>query len=325
MPSVYPAEQQIHVGANGTVYVKNLKIMLASDLYNKDGEKVRISKCPNPPPDGWWASEKWDGIRALWDGEKFISRGSGRSYPKVYSYVPDTFKQMLPSSVALDGELWIARNQFNKVSALSNLLPGGKYTKSQIDDIWNGNTIGKPVVYKVFDTPSFPNKTFKERYEILEKLIDDIKSKYPSAKIQLTKQIEIKNEEHMNKLYCELIRKGAEGLILKNPNSLYEPKRSKQMLKYKVHNDAEGIVIGHNPGTGRLEGTLGSLEIEVLDQNGKLSGIITSVGTGFTDKERTLDPDSEYFIPKGTIINFRYMEMAKDSVRHPVFRGVRSD
>lgn len=319
MPTVYPETQTIETGVNGTTYVKNLKIMLASDLYDKYGEKIKLKKTASQPPVGWWASEKWDGIRAIWDGEKFVSRGSGRSFPKVFSYVPEKFTKCLPSNIALDGEIWISRNNFGKVSAISNLIPGGKYSKDEIDKIW------EPVIYKIFDIPSMTDKPFSDRHKTIVELISKIKKKYPSAQIEFTEQIKIESDEHLASVYRELTSKGAEGIILKDPTSFYEPKRSKFMLKYKIHNDAEGIVIGHQEGTGRLKGTLGSLEIEVLDNKGNSTGIITFVGTGFTDIERTLDKNNKYFIPKGTVINFRYMELTKDAVRHPVYRGIRGD
>lgn len=319
--TTFPENQEITTNENGTIYVKNLKIMLASDLYDKNGEIIKIRKCSNQPPVGWYASEKWDGIRAIWDGEKFISRGSGRSFPKVYSYVPEQYTKFLPKGISLDGELWVSRCSFNKISALSNLKPGGKYTRKEIDELW----LNTPVYYNVFDIPGTDKTPFSERYSKLKDLIGRIKEQYPDAPLRLTKQILIKSEEHLRNIYAELVSKGAEGVIIKNPETEYEMKRSKHMLKYKIHNDAEGVVIGHLEGTGRLKGTLGSLEIEVLDTSGKQTGIKTFVGTGFSDEQRTLDTNSKYYIPKGTIINFRYMELAKDSVRHPVFRGVRSD
>jgi DNA ligase-1 len=322
MPPLFPENQQIETNQKGTTYVNNLSVMLASELYDKNGKKTIIKKCNNQPPVNWWASEKWDGIRAIWDGEKFVSRGSGRGKPKVFSYVPDEFLKYLPKDYALDGEIWVSRNNFNKVSAISNLIPGGKYSRKEIDAIWFGKN---PVVYKLYDIPSMTNAPFRERYSKLVELVKEIKDKYPDAPLSVTEQIPIKSEEHLDQLYRKLTSSGAEGVIIKDPDCLYETKRSKHMLKYKIHKDAEGVVIGHQNGTGRLDGTLGSLEIEVLDPNGKPTGITTFVGTGFTDIERTLDENNKYYIPKGTIISFKYMEMTKDSVRHPVFRGIRTD
>jgi DNA ligase-1 len=45
-----------------------------------------------------------------------------------------------------------------------------------------------------------------------------------------------------------------EGVMLKDPKSLYERKRSFSLLKVKRFEDAEAKVIGHTNGTGRLYG-----------------------------------------------------------------------
>src|SRR5262245_58339892 len=49
---------------------------------------------------GWWMSEKLDGFRAYWDGQKFISRLGN------LIHAPDWFMAGLPD-VPLDGELWL--------------------------------------------------------------------------------------------------------------------------------------------------------------------------------------------------------------------------
>lgn len=313
----FPENPEILEKAN-KVYITNMKIMLASDLYDKNNKIIKI-KTDLPPPIGWYASEKWDGIRAIWNGKDLVSRGSGRGHPKVFSYVPEWFKNLLPIGIPLDGELWVERNGFNLVSALSNRIPNKKTSKESIDAIWDGSESGKPVIYKVFDMP-LEKGPFKERIVKLKSITDKINSKF----IQFTEQVLVKSEEHLAKTYEDFTGKGAEGVIIKSPECAYELKRSKFMLKFKIHQDAEGVVIGHHPGTGRLEGTLGSLEIKVI-QDGEITDLTTFVGTGFTDLERTLDKNNPNFIPVGSIINFSFMEMTKDSVRHPVYRGVRSD
>lgn len=50
-------------------------------------------------PTGMWMTEKFDGIRALWDGDKFYSR-----LGKVIR-APSFFTENLPKE-KLDGELW---------------------------------------------------------------------------------------------------------------------------------------------------------------------------------------------------------------------------
>jgi DNA ligase-1 len=48
---------------------------------------------------GWWLTEKFDGMRLFWDGTDFFTR-QGNKIP-----VPDSLKIQLPK-IALDGELW---------------------------------------------------------------------------------------------------------------------------------------------------------------------------------------------------------------------------
>lgn len=51
---------------------------------------------------GWWCSEKFNGWRAYWTGERLVSR-TGRDYD-----APVWFTSGLPS-YPLDGELWLGR------------------------------------------------------------------------------------------------------------------------------------------------------------------------------------------------------------------------
>ena len=50
-------------------------------------------------PQGFWVSEKFDGVRAVWDGQRLCFR-SGREIA-----APDWFVRALPHHL-LDGELW---------------------------------------------------------------------------------------------------------------------------------------------------------------------------------------------------------------------------
>lgn len=337
--AVFPEIQVISTSDDKT-YVDNLKIMTAQNLYDsKTGDMIKLtdklSKSLNieEPPINWWASEKWDGIRALWDGEKIISRGSGVGKPKVYTYVPEWFKMTLPPGIALDGEIWIGRGLFQKTSRLSTIKPGKSYTEAQINDIWAGSE-DPPVIFKVFDIPhlKFP---FEQRMKVLQTVVADRKKcwdklQYTGKKvypIQFTQQVKIKSMEQLINLYTKLTSEGAEGIMLRAPGSPYELKRSKYLLKYKIKEDSECIVREYILGDGRLKGLLGSLKCELLVDS-KPSGIFTQIGTGLTDSQREnyiIEGHPEY-IPIGSVVSFSYMEMTKDGVpRHPVYRGIRDD
>jgi DNA ligase-1 len=337
--AVYPKFQDISK-IDDKIYVKNLKVMTGQNLYDsKTGSIIKLSDKLskelgiNEPPINWWASEKWDGIRALWDGEKIVSRGSGLGNPKVYTYVPPWFISILPPGIALDGEIWIGRGMFQSTGKLSNIKPGSSYSLKEIDDIWSGKD-EYPVIFKVFDVPSHEGP-FEKRTAFLQNLVLDRKKcweqlEYPNKRVyplQFTEQIKIQSMEQLINLYTNLTSNGAEGIMVRAPGSPYEEKRSKYMLKYKIKEDAECIVRGYLEGEGRLQGMLGALRCEMIN-NGKETGVFSNIGTGFSDFQRKYYnvPSSSEYIPLGAIVSFSYMEMTKDGVpRHPVYRGLRYD
>jgi len=74
-----------------------------------------------------------------------------------------------------------------------------------------------------------------------------------------------------------------EGIVAKLGDSTYQPgRRSRSWIKIKNFRDLEVAVIGWIPGSGRREGTIGSLILAVPDGNGGLT-YAGKVGTGFTD------------------------------------------
>jgi DNA ligase-1 len=73
-------------------------------------------------------------------------------------------------------------------------------------------------------------------------------------------------------------------------------------------------VLGHLAGAGRHKGRLGALAVELPN------GTRFSVGTGFSDAERSAPP------PIGSTITFRYQELSEGGVpRFPSYIGVRHD
>ncbi len=307
--------------------------MLAQNLYTgkkmiKINDKLSATLKISEPPIDWYVSEKYDGIRAIWDGEKFISRGQ-----KVFTYVPDYFKELMPPGIALDGEIWISRNNFKEVSSISNLKIGSSRTKEQIDLKWRGTTDNNFVKYMVYDLPA-NTQPFETRMKLLEQIVKDrtqvwneILEEVGECPLKFTKQTKIESMEQLINTYKELTSEDAEGVMLRAPNSPYETKRSKYLLKYKIKDDTEAIVRNYTMGTGKYKNLLGSLDCELIIDK-KPSGIMFNIGTGFTDKDRTEynNPKSSLYIPIGSIVSFSYMELSEDSIpRHPVYRGIRDD
>lgn len=239
-------------------------------------------------PTGWWLSEKYDGVRAYWDGKEFWSRLGNRFY------APDWFKADFPTNVHLDGELYMGRGLFQDTVSI---------VKSQDQsDRWRN------LKFMVFDIPSL-KLPFEERYEALQQRFSD----HPFAKVaphskcqgqgDLLRQLEIMN------------RVGGEGLMLRQPKSKYARSRSNSLLKVKTFHDDEAIVIGYgSAGKGKYKGMAGSL----LAKN--RAGVTFKVGAGLTDAQRENPPK------KGTIITYRYQELTKaGKPRFPTFVGIAID
>ena len=108
---------------------------------------------------------------------------------------------------------------------------------------------------------------------------------------------------------------GGEGLMLRKPESAYVAGRSSTLLKVKSFLDAEAVVVGHEPGKGKLAGKLGAVVAKL--PNGKRF----SIGTGFSDKERHDPP------PLGATVMFRYQELSDKGIpRFPTYvRVVEAD
>lgn len=107
---------------------------------------------------------------------------------------------------------------------------------------------------------------------------------------------------------------GGEGLMLRQPGSMYVAGRSSTLLKVKTFHDAEAVVIGHQAGAGRHQGRLGALLVRLPD------GTDFAIGTGFSDRERENPP------AVGATVTFRYQEFSDAGVpRFPSWVGVRTD
>ena len=222
----------------------------------------------------YWVSEKLDGVRAYWDGSRLISRGG-----HLFS-APTWFTQDFPA-VALDGELWIARERFADVS-------GTVRKKIPDEEAW------KQVHYWVFELPNHAG-TFDQRVESIQNWANTLNIPWLHA----VKQNKLNNNDELFTLLNSTVQQGGEGLMLHLGSSYYHTGRSKHLLKLKPSLDAEAKVIEVLPGKGQFTGMMGSLRLQ-LD-----SGKTFKLGTGFTHDERASPPSI------GTYITYEYSGLTK--------------
>ena len=239
--------------------------------------------------DRYWVSEKLDGVRAYWDGERLLSRKGNPIN------APPWFVEHYPR-VPLDGELWMGRGAFERLS--------GAVRRQVPDDAqWRG------IRFMVFDLPSSPG-IFDRRLQRLREMFETIASPY----LALVEQFRVADRAELMETLDRVVAGGGEGLMLHRGSSLYTAGRGDDLLKLKAHEDAEAVVVGHLPGKGRLTGMLGALLVETPE------GLRFRLGTGFSDEERRNPP------PLGATVTYKYYGRTRNGVpRFASFLRIRDE
>jgi len=220
-------------------------------------------------PAGYLVSEKLDGVRAVWDGTQLRHR-SGHAL-----VAPDWFTDGWPAT-PLDGELWLARGRFDRLS--------GIVRRHRPDDAaW------RQVSYQVFDLPGEAGP-FTERLARMNRVVARLQVPHVVA----LPQHRIANHEALTRWLDHVVRQGGEGLMLHLGQAPWRPGRQPTLLKLKMRHDAEAVVIGHQAGRGRLSGLVGALTVR------DAQGHVFQLGSGLSDADRADPP------PLGALVTYRY-------------------
>ncbi|MBK9521013.1 MAG: DNA ligase [Rhodocyclaceae bacterium] len=235
------------------------------------------------------ASEKYDGVRAIWNGHELRFRSGN------HVNAPEWFTARLPST-PLDGELWMGRGKFNE-------LAGTVRRSEPIDSEW------RQVRYMIFEIPDAPG-SFSERAARIEELVNEAKLPWLVA----VKQFKVADIDALYDHFKRLTGEGAEGIMLHLANAPYVTGRSDVLLKLKPLQDAEATVIGYVAGKGRYTGKTGALIVTTK------SGKTFRVGSGLTEEVRAHPPAI------GSVITFRYQELSPAGIpRFPRYWRLREE
>ncbi|MFE7798714.1 non-homologous end-joining DNA ligase [Nocardia sp. NPDC057440] len=295
-----------------------------------------------PPDTADWAIEmKWDGVRALAMCKGEVCRLYSRNKRDITGSYPELAAALAESargrSLILDGEV-IAQTSSGAPSfgLLQRRMHVTRPTAQLIASV--------PVQFYGFDVLAIdggdvtvlPYLTRRARLDWLH-LPGRLVSVPPYwLEVAADRVLEVARGHHL------------EGIVSKEIEAAYHPgRRSPVWIKTPIRRTAEAIVVGWIPGTGMMAPTFGSLVLAAHDKDGRLT-YIGNVGTGFSMATRRslrarLDELATAVMPfdapsggrrRGGGVHWvrpklvgdiEYREYTGEGLRHPSWRGLRSD
>lgn len=280
---------------------------------------------PFDKPD-WIYEIKWDGYRAvgyLHKGKADIVSRNQLSYAAKFRPVVEALKEA-PMDMVIDGEI-VAMDEQDQVS-FQQLQQWQKTGKGSL-------------AYYVFDLLwiagySIMHWPLVDRKKLLEQVLPD----HPM--VRYSDHI----VERGTEFYQLAADKGLEGIMAKDGNSTYLPgNRTANWLKIKTSRRQEAVIAGYTEGRGSRK-HFGALVLGIYE--GNKFQYIGHTGSGFDEARlkdiyeqlKPLTTDDCPFDPKPKtrmpvtwvkpklVCEVKFQEWTRDnSMRHPIFMGLRSD
>jgi DNA ligase-1 len=263
-----------------------------------------------------WLEDKYDGVRC----QLHKSGGRVAMYSRDLKEITSTFLELADSArglkgdVIFDGEIVAMRGDL--------VLPFSELQKRlgrQGDDLFLKDEV--PVQFVAFDLlwrngEGLLEKNLKERRQLLEAL--ELTAGFRRSQItQAGSAMEIEAA------FAAARSRGNEGLMIKNPLSLYAPgRRGFAWLKLKKPlATLDCVVVGAEYGHGKRNKVLSDYTFSVRDQESGELKVIGKAYSGLTDAE--IDTLTQHFLKTAIRQRGRYFEVQPDTVLEIAFDRIQ--
>jgi len=230
----------------GKVITKRLNIGIGAKLINKALGKEAI-----PDPSLMLAQddedeikkwshiiceEKYDGVRVI----AFVSGNEVKFYTRAFNEIPNQYLEKIGNEcLALIKNSQLQGDWFfdGELTDLNRKSVSGKVTQMLKGKPMN--SIGDELIYNVFDLEDADTlKTGKGiiPFSIRRSTLEGVFSTYKTTSLTLAESFLTTEKEDIYAYYKKIVDNGGEGVILKNPEHVYECKRSKNWIKLKEVN-----------------------------------------------------------------------------------------
>ncbi|CAF3243885.1 unnamed protein product [Rotaria socialis] len=274
---------------NGSQINKQLsiKIELMTPVHPMLAEPCKsvdfaFKRCPN----GFYAEIKYDGERLQLHKDrtnkfKFFSRSlksvTEHKIDQISQYISKAFPK--GESMILDGEILLVDRKTKKPLPFGTL---GVHKKKEFSEANEAFFIFDCLYY---NGESLLHKTLKERRQILTEHMVSIENR-----ILLSDLKTVNKKSELKHLINFTIAEGLEGLVLKNPDGMYEPNK-RHWLKVKkdylmdgtMADTADLVVLGAYYGTGKKGGLMSVFLLGCYDPKTDQWCTVAKCGNGFDD------------------------------------------
>jgi DNA ligase-1 len=312
------------LGSSELVLFHPLKSMLASPVADEAEALARL-----PPP--IWVEDKYDGIRCQLHRQADEIRLFSRDLNDITGQFPEIVRAAagLPWDGILDGEILAWRDG----AALPFLLLQSRLGRKVPSEAIQAQV---PVIYVGFDVlalglsgPAEPllRLSLRERRARLESLGLETTPGFGLAAL-----VDAQDAADLSAIFAAAQARGNEGLMLKDPDSIYAPgRRGYAWLKLKkALTTLDCIVVGVEVGHGRRHGVLSDYTFAVIDDRPDApEGRLVTIGkaySGLTDVEiaemtrwfeaHTVSRHGRYRVVEPTVVVEIAFDVVHRSSRH---------
>lgn len=199
----------------------------------------------------------------------------------------------------LDGELYTHGLSFEEIVSITS-RENGLHSDYEL------------LEYHIFDV-IIPGVIQSQRIQVLETLKDILK--HPNIKI--VPFFLASNLDEVMRCYDQILNEGYEGIVLREWNNLYVPRRSTSLMKFKPKKQDEYEIVGYTQEVsinGEPKNSLGAFVCKGDD------GTLFNVGTGFTrDDRESMWLFKEKFIGRRLLVSYQHLTHGAGVPRFPVF------
>jgi DNA ligase-1 len=289
-----------------------VKFMLASPEPTAADVWKRMHNA-QAPDTAVWIEDKYDGVRC----QLHKADGKAALYSRDLKDITSTFHEIaeaaraLPPDIILDGELLAMRSDVVLPFAeLQRRLGRREHDLFMRDEI--------PVKFVAFDLlwkdgASLLKRPLRERRNLLEGLA------LPASAFQLARITPVSSPEQIEEAFTAARGRNNEGLMIKDPDSLYSPgRRGLAWVKLKkAYATLDCVVVGAEYGHGKRNKVLSDYTFAVRDDE---TGELKTIGkaySGLTDAE--IADLTKHFLSRTVQQHGRYHEVVPDTVLEVAF------